>query len=94
MLTSWLGGLAARLDLLKKNLVLSNLAAATGVCFPIGLSYLLLYLGYGYGVLCAVSLYMEVLTGQAPSKPSLSAPLCRLRLWVLIRCSGGPLNEC
>lgn len=43
------GGLAARLDLLKKNLVLSNLAAATGVCFPIGLSYLLLYLGYGYG---------------------------------------------
>lgn len=43
------GGLAARLDLLKKNLVLSNMAAATGVCFPIGLSYLLLYLGYGYG---------------------------------------------
>lgn len=43
------GGLATRLDLLKKNLVLSNLAAATGVCFPIGLSYLLLYLGYGYG---------------------------------------------
>lgn len=43
------GGLAARLDLLKKNLVLSNVAATTGVCFPIGLSYLLLYLGYGYG---------------------------------------------
>lgn len=45
------GGLAARLDLLKQNLVLSTLGAATGVCFPIGLSYLLLYLGYGYGML-------------------------------------------
>ena len=44
------GGLAARLDLLKQNLLLSTLGAATGVCFPIGLSYLLLYLGYGYGM--------------------------------------------
>ncbi|KAL4969630.1 cation:proton antiporter [Aspergillus stella-maris] len=43
------GGLSARLDLLKANLVLSMLGAATGVCFPIGLSYLLLYLGFGYG---------------------------------------------
>ncbi|KAL2823274.1 Cation/H+ exchanger [Aspergillus cavernicola] len=43
------GGLSARLDLLKANLMLSMLAAATGVCFPIGLSYLLLYLGFGYG---------------------------------------------
>ncbi|KAF7594645.1 Hsp70 ATPase ssc1 [Aspergillus hancockii] len=43
------GGLGARIDLLKKNLVVSTLGAATGVCFPIGLSYLLLYLGYGYG---------------------------------------------
>ncbi|KAL2812771.1 hypothetical protein BDW59DRAFT_176917 [Aspergillus cavernicola] len=40
--------LSARLDLLKANLVLSMLGAATGVCFPIGLSYLLLYLGFGY----------------------------------------------
>lgn len=46
---SFLGGLSARLDLLKANLVLSMLGAATGVCFPIGLSYLLLYLGFGYG---------------------------------------------
>lgn len=44
-----LGGLEARLDLLRKNLLLSTLGAATGVCFPIGLSYLLLYLGFGYG---------------------------------------------
>ncbi|KAE8137291.1 Na+/H+ exchanger family protein [Aspergillus pseudotamarii] len=43
------GGLGARLDLLKENLVVSTIGAATGVCFPIGLSYLLLYLGYGYG---------------------------------------------
>ncbi|KAJ5085786.1 hypothetical protein N7532_010557 [Penicillium argentinense] len=43
------GGLQIRLDLLKQNFVLSVLGAATGVCFPIGLSYLLLYLGYGYG---------------------------------------------
>lgn len=49
MLTSPLGGLSTRLDLLKQNLVLSTIGAATGVCFPIGLSYLLLYLGYGYG---------------------------------------------
>lgn len=37
------------MDLLKANLVLSMLGAATGVCFPIGLSYILLYLGFGYG---------------------------------------------
>ncbi|KAL2869075.1 cation:proton antiporter [Aspergillus lucknowensis] len=43
------GGLDARLDLLKQNFVLSMIAATTGVCFPIGLSYLLLYLGFGYG---------------------------------------------
>ncbi|KAL4862940.1 hypothetical protein BDV12DRAFT_202557 [Aspergillus spectabilis] len=43
------GGLSARLDLLKANLVLGMLGAATGVCFPVGLSYLLLYLGLGYG---------------------------------------------
>ncbi|KAJ5678984.1 hypothetical protein N7462_007228 [Penicillium macrosclerotiorum] len=42
------GGLNIRLDLLKQNFLLSALGAATGVCFPIGLSYLLLYLGYGY----------------------------------------------
>ncbi|KAL4861280.1 hypothetical protein BDV12DRAFT_208166 [Aspergillus spectabilis] len=43
------GGLGARLDLVKKNFSLSMIGAATGVCFPIGLSYLLLYLGFGYG---------------------------------------------
>ncbi|CAI7652773.1 unnamed protein product [Penicillium pancosmium] len=43
------GGLQIRLDLLKKNFILSVLGAATGVCFPIGLSYLLLYLGFGFG---------------------------------------------
>lgn len=44
------GGLTARLDLLKRNFILSLLAATTGVVFPIGLSYLLLYLGFGYGI--------------------------------------------
>lgn len=36
------------------------LGAATGVLFPIGLSYLLLYLGYGYGK-CVSSLYLKEL---------------------------------
>ncbi|RMJ22472.1 Sodium/hydrogen exchanger family [Aspergillus sp. HF37] len=43
------GGLSARLDLLKQNFILSTVGAATGVLCPIGLSYLLLYLGFGYG---------------------------------------------
>lgn len=43
------GGLGARIDLLKQNFVPSVIGAATGVLFPIGLSYLLLYFGFGYG---------------------------------------------
>ena len=43
------GGLTSRIDLLKENFALSMVAATTGVVFPIGLSYLLLYLGFGYG---------------------------------------------
>ncbi|CAG7978656.1 unnamed protein product [Penicillium salamii] len=43
------GGLGAHVDLLKQNFTLSMIGAATGVIFPIGLSYLLLYLGFGYG---------------------------------------------
>jgi Kef-type K+ transport system membrane component KefB len=43
------GGLTSRMDLLKQNFFLSMLAATAGVLFPIGLSYLLLYLGFGYG---------------------------------------------
>ncbi|CAP79057.1 Pc06g00640 [Penicillium rubens Wisconsin 54-1255] len=43
------GGLGARVDLLKQNFTLSMIGATTGVVFPIGLSYLLLYLGFGYG---------------------------------------------
>jgi Kef-type K+ transport system membrane component KefB len=43
------GGLTTRMDLLKQNFSLSMLAATTGVVFPIGLSYLLLYLGFGFG---------------------------------------------
>ncbi|KAJ5970231.1 Cation/H+ exchanger [Penicillium vulpinum] len=43
------GGLGTRVDLLKQNFVLSMIGAATGVLFPIGLSYPLLYLGFGYG---------------------------------------------
>jgi Kef-type K+ transport system membrane component KefB len=43
------GGLQIRLDLLKQNFLSSVLGAATGVIFPIAFSYLLLYLGYGYG---------------------------------------------
>jgi Kef-type K+ transport system membrane component KefB len=49
LMSSHLGGLGARVDLLKQNFTLSMIGAATGVLFPIGLSYLLLYLGFGYG---------------------------------------------
>ncbi|KAJ5158080.1 Cation/H+ exchanger [Penicillium coprophilum] len=44
-----LGGLGTRVDLLKQNFILSMIGAATGVVFPIGLSFPLLYLGFGYG---------------------------------------------
>jgi Kef-type K+ transport system membrane component KefB len=43
------GGLSTRLDLLKANFTLSVLGAATGVIFPVAFSYLLLFLGFGYG---------------------------------------------
>ena len=43
------GGLSTRLDLLKANITLSMLGAATGVIFPIAFSYLILFLGFGYG---------------------------------------------
>ena len=49
-MSSILGGLGTRVDLLKQNFTLSMVGAATGVCFPIALSYLLLYLGFGYGL--------------------------------------------
>ncbi|KLU88261.1 hypothetical protein MAPG_07248 [Magnaporthiopsis poae ATCC 64411] len=39
------------LDLLGRNALLSLCAAAVGVVTPIGLSYALLYLGFGYGAL-------------------------------------------
>lgn len=45
------GGLTIRLDLLKANFVLSLFAAAIGICTPIALCYLLLYLGFGYGAI-------------------------------------------
>lgn len=43
------GGLTTRMDLLRQNFSLSMIGAATGVIFPIGLSYLLLFLGFGFG---------------------------------------------
>lgn len=43
------GGLTTRMDLLKKNFSLSFAAATVGVVCPIGLSYLLLYLGFNFG---------------------------------------------
>lgn len=43
------GGLTARLDLLRENFGLSLFGAAVGVVIPIALSYLLLFLGFGYG---------------------------------------------
>jgi hypothetical protein len=48
-LTGPTGGLTVRLDLLKKNFLLSASAATVGVVVPIALCYLLLYLGFGYG---------------------------------------------
>lgn len=37
--------------MLKQNFLLGLCAAAVGVVIPLGLSYLLLYLGFGYGIL-------------------------------------------
>lgn len=45
------GGLTIRLDLLKANFLLSVFAAALGICLPIALCYLLLYLEFAYGAL-------------------------------------------
>lgn len=45
------GGLTVRLDLLRRNFLLSVCAACIGVLTPIGLCYLLMYLGFGYGTL-------------------------------------------
>lgn len=45
------GGLTTRMDLLKQNFSLSMTGATTGVVFPIGLSYLLLFLGFGFGAI-------------------------------------------
>lgn len=45
------GGLTLRLDLLKANFFLSSFAAAVGICTPIALCYLLLYLAFGYGAI-------------------------------------------
>lgn len=41
--------MSTRLDLLKANITLSILGAVTGVIFPIAFSYLILFLGFGYG---------------------------------------------
>lgn len=43
------GGLTTRLDLLQANFALSLCGAVTGVILPISFSYMLLYLGFGYG---------------------------------------------
>jgi Kef-type K+ transport system membrane component KefB len=48
-LTTRIGALAVRLDLLKKNFMLSLFAATVGVIAPIALSYMVCYLAFGYG---------------------------------------------
>ena len=45
----WAETFLHRLDLLKANITLSILGAATGVVFPIAFNYLILFLGFGYG---------------------------------------------
>ncbi|RAR04133.1 Sodium/hydrogen exchanger [Stemphylium lycopersici] len=45
------GALAVRLDLLKANFGLSIIAATIGVVAPIGFTYVLLYIGFGYGAI-------------------------------------------
>ncbi|KAF2397930.1 hypothetical protein EJ06DRAFT_539330 [Trichodelitschia bisporula] len=71
------GSLAVRLDLLKANFVLSVFAACIGILAPIGLSFLALYLGFGYGAvetfICGAALSSTsigttfVVLGQASS---------------------------
>ncbi|KAA8617607.1 sodium-hydrogen antiporter [Pyrenophora tritici-repentis] len=43
------GALAVRLDLLKANFGLSIIAATIGVVAPVAFTYILLYIGFGYG---------------------------------------------
>ncbi|KAK7981524.1 Na+/H+ exchanger family protein [Apiospora saccharicola] len=43
------GGLTVRLDLLRANFTVSLVGAAIGVTLPIAFSYLLCFLGFGYG---------------------------------------------
>ncbi|CAG7974652.1 unnamed protein product, partial [Penicillium nalgiovense] len=66
-----LGGLGARVDLLKQNFTLSMIGATTGVLFPIGLSYLLLYLGFGYAPppLSLQLLYLFIAPSDIPILP-------------------------
>ncbi|CAE7186969.1 hypothetical protein CFE70_006540 [Pyrenophora teres f. teres 0-1] len=45
------GALAVRLDLLKANFGLSIIAATIGVVAPIAFTYILLYIGFGYGAI-------------------------------------------
>lgn len=71
-----LGGLGTRVDLLKQNFTLSMVGAATGVLFPIGLSYLLLYLGFGYGwFFLAQFLKSKANVDQVRLRPLSLAPL-------------------
>jgi Kef-type K+ transport system membrane component KefB len=53
------------MDLLKKNFSLSFTAATAGVLFPVGLSYLLLFFGFGFGAI------ETSITGAALSTTSL-----------------------
>ncbi|KAF2094771.1 Sodium/hydrogen exchanger [Rhizodiscina lignyota] len=67
------GGLTARLDLLKQNLFLSLIVATTGSAMPIALSFLILYVSYGYGALEAF------IVGAALSCTSLGTTLVVLK---------------
>jgi Kef-type K+ transport system membrane component KefB len=61
------GGLSVRTDLLKQNLITSLCAATLGVLTPISLCYLMLYLGFHFGELCAVFLSrLPVLPSSSP----------------------------
>ncbi|KAG8854867.1 Hsp70 ATPase ssc1 [Tulasnella sp. 330] len=82
------GGLFTRLEDLQRNIVLSIIVACTGVIVPIGLSFLLLCIGYEYsvqdGFACAAALATTslgttffILSTQSPhpaDEPDINCP--------------------
>ena len=81
-------GLTTDLSLLVANIALSVITALTGIMFPIGFSFFLLYFGYGYTVLEAFA------AGASPFALGDRTALLALALmgWLLRGAPSAPLS--